>query len=261
MSNQWGTITSVEPPDSLPSVKEAPPTGPVFKHDLPRHLASTNYHYRETSQKYVGERRFSQPKRIGIHRGSYFVNNPLEKKHTSLLSRRRRSSLLGIIIVWVVLLAIFAAIAVGLWLAGKKGFWWFWPRLRTIWSLTIRTLWSWTIHNLEEFSKSKYAPGSYLKCTLLQEHVCSMLLEHYAFQIWSWRIFNLEYSSRLLMVEDHKFQIVQDHMVQYNMVLDHKLSQNIKKAVRNVGQLPTLNYYSFGNSFLAHLFTTFTKTF
>ena len=33
------------------------------------------------------------------------------------------------------------------------------------------------------------------------------------FQIWSWSIFDLEYSSRLLMV--------QDHMVQEQMILDH----------------------------------------
>ena len=35
------------------------------------------------------------------------------------------------------------------------------------------------------------------------EDVCYMLLEQYAFQIWSWSIFDLEYSSRLLMVQDH----------------------------------------------------------
>ena len=51
----------------------------------------------------------------------------------------------------------------------------------------------------------------YLKCILLQEHVyvCYILLEQYAFQIWSWSIFNLKYSPRLLMVQDH-------------MSLDHK---------------------------------------
>ena len=38
---------------------------------------------------------------------------------------------------------------------------------------------------------------------LLQEHICYMLLEQCAFQIWSWSIFDLEYSSRLLMVQDH----------------------------------------------------------
>ena len=119
-TSQWGTITSVEPPDSLRSAKKALPTGPVFKHDLPQHLLSTNYHHREKSQRYVGERRFSQPKRTGIRRQSYFVNSPFEKKKPSLLSRRRRSSLMGIIIIWFVLLAIFAAIAVGLWLAGKN---------------------------------------------------------------------------------------------------------------------------------------------
>ena len=49
----------------------------------------------------------------------------------------------------------------------------------------------------------KYAPGPYLKSTL-QEHIANMLLEQYAFQIWSWSIFNLENSFRLLMVQDHK---------------------------------------------------------
>ena len=56
-----------------------------------------------------------------------------------------------------------------------------------------------------------------MKCTLLQEHVCCMLLEQYAFQIWSWSIFDLQYSSRLLMVH-----------------LDHMSSQNLKKK----GHLP-----------------------
>merc|ERR1712240_724030 len=36
------------------------------------------------------------------------------------------------------------------------------------------------------FLEVKYAPGPCLKCTLLQGHVCHMLLEHYAFQMWSW---------------------------------------------------------------------------
>ena len=57
-----------------------------------------------------------------------------------------------------------------------------------LWSRTIRTLWSWTIHNLKEFFLRWYAPGSYLKCTLLQEYVCYVVLEQYAFHIWSWRI-------------------------------------------------------------------------
>ena len=56
----------------------------------------------------------------------------------------------------------------------------------------------------------KYAPGPYSKSTLLHEHVCYMLLEQYAFQVWSWSIFNLEYSSRLLMVRDHKVLMVQN---------------------------------------------------
>ena len=36
-------------------------------------------------------------------------------------------------------------------------------------------LWSWTINNLKEV---KYAPGPYLKGTLLQEHVWYMLPEY-----------------------------------------------------------------------------------
>ena len=45
----------------------------------------------------------------------------------------------------------------------------------------------------------------------------AMLLEQYAFQIWSWSIFDLENSLRLWMVEDHKVLMILDHMV-----LDHK---------------------------------------
>ena len=63
-----------------------------------------------------------------------------------------------------------------------------------------------------------------MKCTLLQEQVCYMLLEQYAFQIWSWSIFSLEYSSRLLMVQDHKVPMFQDHMV-----LDHKSRPKCQK--------------------------------
>ena len=105
---------------------------------------------------------------------------------------------------------------------------------RIIWSWTI---WSWTFNNLEEYSKSnmlqdhiwnqhwsrsmfaisswssvdfKYGPGAYLKLTLVQEHVCYMLLVQCWFQIWPWSIFDLEYSSRLLKVQDH---MVQDHII------------------------------------------------
>ena len=49
---------------------------------------------------------------------------------------------------------------------------------------------------------SQYALGPYLICTLFQEHVCYMFLEQCAFQIWSWLIFDLECSSRSLMVQD-----------------------------------------------------------
>ena len=35
---------------------------------------------------------------------------------------------------------------------------------------------------------STYGPGPYLKCTLLQNHVCYMLLKQQAFQKWSWSI-------------------------------------------------------------------------
>ena len=43
-----------------------------------------------------------------------------------------------------------------------------------------------------------YGPEPYLKCTLPQEHVFYMLLGQCSFQILSWSIFNLEYSSALL---------------------------------------------------------------
>ena len=49
---------------------------------------------------------------------------------------------------------------------------------------------------------SQYALGPYLICTLFQEHVCYVLLEECAFQIWSWLLFDLECSSRSLMVQD-----------------------------------------------------------
>ena len=63
----------------------------------------------------------------------------------------------------------------------------------------------------KNFLSQTCSMGPYLKCTLLLKHVCYMLLEQYAYQIryGSWSIFNLEYSSRSLMVQDH-------------MVLDHK---------------------------------------
>ena len=40
-----------------------------------------------------------------------------------------------------------------------------------------------------------------------------MLLEQCGFQILSWSIFDLEYSSRLLLVQDHKVIMVQDYDV------------------------------------------------
>ena len=70
-------------------------------------------------------------------------------------------------------------------------------------------------------------PGPYLKGTLLQVHIANMLLKHYAFEIWSWVIFDLEYSCRLLIVQDH---MVLEHMVQDYMVLDHESSENLLKA-------------------------------
>ena len=38
---------------------------------------------------------------------------------------------------------------------------------------------------------------------MLQAHVCYMPLEQYAFQLWSWSIFDFKNSSRLLMVQNH----------------------------------------------------------
>ena len=67
-----------------------------------------------------------------------------------------------------------------------------------------------------ELLKVKYAPESYLKSILLQEHIANMLMEQCAFQIWSWSIFDLENSFRLLMVQDH---------------MDHKLRPKSPKSV------------------------------
>ena len=49
----------------------------------------------------------------------------------------------------------------------------------------------------------KYDPGTLFECTLLHEHVCYLLLEKCAFQIWSWTIFDLQYSSNLSIIPDH----------------------------------------------------------
>ena len=49
--------------------------------------------------------------------------------------------------------------------------------------------------------------------------VCYMLLEQNAFQMWSWSIFNLEYSSRLLMVQGLKVL----------MVVESKMSKKCSK--------------------------------
>ena len=53
------------------------------------------------------------------------------------------------------------------------------------------------------YTPVSYGPGPYLKCTLLQEYVCYIFLEQCTFEIWSWCIFILKYSSRLLIVQDH----------------------------------------------------------
>ena len=52
-----------------------------------------------------------------------------------------------------------------------------------------------------------------------------MLLEQCAFQIWSWSIFDLKYSSRLSMVQDHTVLTVLEHMV-----LAISQGQNLKKS-------------------------------
>ena len=85
---------------------------------------------------------------------------------------------------------------------------------RTIWSWTIRTLLSWTINliilkNIQSqicsmtIFEINAAPGAYSK------HASGAVL----IQICSWGIFDLEYSSRLLRVQDHKVLMVQDHKV------------------------------------------------
>ena len=83
----------------------------------------------------------------------------------------------------------------------------------------------------------KYTPGPYLKFTLLQEQVYHMVLEQYAFQVWSWNISNLEYSSRLSMVQNYKVLMVQDHKV-----LDHKSGPKSQK--RYIHPLHDLPHYT-----------------
>ena len=70
-----------------------------------------------------------------------------------------------------------------------------------------RTIWSQTINDLEEYSK--YVPGPYLKSTLL--------LEQCSFQIWSWNIFDLQNSFRLLMVLDCKLRPKSLQSIPYRM--------------------------------------------
>ena len=69
-------------------------------------------------------------------------------------------------------------------------------------------LWStsWTIHNLKEFSKSNMLQDHIWNalCSRSMFAVCSWSSRPYAFQMWSWSIFNLQYSSNLLTVQDHK---------------------------------------------------------
>ena len=54
----------------------------------------------------------------------------------------------------------------------------------------------------------EYVAGPYLKCTLLKEHKTNMFPEQCDFQIW----LTYETSFRLLMVQDQKILLVQDHM-------------------------------------------------
>ena len=54
---------------------------------------------------------------------------------------------------------------------------------------TISTLWSSTMHNLKEFLKSNMLQDHIWNVHCSREHVCYVLLEQYAFHIWSWSIF------------------------------------------------------------------------
>ena len=62
----------------------------------------------------------------------------------------------------------------------------FWPRLMVQDHI---------ISNLEEYSKSNMLQDTKFQSTPLQEHIANLLLEHCAFQIWSWSIFDLENTS------------------------------------------------------------------
>ena len=69
-------------------------------------------------------------------------------------------------------------------------------------------------------------------CSRSMFAICSWSsVDFKSFQIWSW-LFDLEYSTRLLMVQDHKVLMVQDHMVLDHMVQDHIIGPKSLKSCR-----------------------------
>ena len=69
--------------------------------------------------------------------------------------------------------------------------------------------------------------------SLLKEHVCSMLLEQYAFQIWFWSIFNVGHPSRSLMAHGHMVleETVQKHMVPIEIFQKHMVLKGWSRSI------------------------------
>ena len=95
--------------------------------------------------------------------------------------------------------------------------------LRCIGCICAILAWYWTT-----WSRTIYGPGPLIILKNILSQICSrtifeintapgayrnLFLEQCWFQIWSWSIFDLEYSSTLLMVQDHKVLMIQDHIL------------------------------------------------
>ena len=85
---------------------------------------------------------------------------------------------------------------------------------------------SWTIHYLKEFL-SQICSRTIFEMHGAPEACLLYAPQQYAFQIWSWSIMNVEYSSRLLKVQDHKVLMVLYHK---SRPKSHKSGKNIVKA-------------------------------
>ena len=105
----------------------------------------------------------------------------------------------------------------------RPRFWYFsldlWSKISWSWTIWSRTTCSWTINNVEEYSKSNIFREHYLNAHCYRSifGTCSWSSVHFKYDNGVY--FDLEYSSRLLMVQDH---MVQEQMIQDHMILDHK---------------------------------------